>query len=77
MLCLLPLKRLKRCGGLLGFSGESFELVFGVWFEPFSQRCVLGHRELPLMAFDKRLIEDSRLLSSLERAANEEGAVDC
>ena len=29
------------------------------------------------MAFDKRLIEDSRLLSSLERAANEEGEVDC
>ena len=31
MLCLLPLKRLERCGGLLGFNSESFELVFGVW----------------------------------------------
>lgn len=76
MLYLLPLKRLKCCGGLLDISSEGFEFVLGIWSILSASAMYQDIEELPLMAFDKRLIEASRLLSSLERAANEEGAVD-
>lgn len=76
MLYLLPLKRLKFCGGLLDISSEGFEFVLGIWSILLASAMYQDIEELPLMAFDKRLIEASRLLSSLERAANDEGAVD-
>jgi len=76
MLYLLPLERLKCCGSLLGVSSEGFKFILGVWSILSASATYQDIKELPLIAFDKRMIEASRLLSSLERAANEEGAVD-